>query len=172
MTFSPGPASFIRGPKSALPSNTRGGSRVPEWGPLGSVRGALSNERPYRDPRESDHVDETRRALPGLAPSNAEAFQSVEHVVEHGPPRQQRSVLEYDRAVRPRPRHGPAIDQDVPSGGGDQAIDDRKECGLAAAGRPNDRDEFPVHDLQVDAVERGEPRVGAGLEILQPDASG
>jgi hypothetical protein len=22
---------------------------VPEWGPLGSVRGALSNERPYRD---------------------------------------------------------------------------------------------------------------------------
>src|SRR5256886_14090435 len=51
MTFSPGPASFIRGPKSALPSNTRGGSRVPEWGPLGSVRGALSNERPYRDLR-------------------------------------------------------------------------------------------------------------------------
>src|SRR5256884_6928438 len=51
MTFSPGPASFIRGPKSALPSNTRGGSRVPELGPLGSVRGALSNERPYRDLR-------------------------------------------------------------------------------------------------------------------------
>src|SRR5260221_11943727 len=49
MTFSPGPAFFIRGPKSASPSNTRGGSRVPEWGPLGSVRGALSNERPYRD---------------------------------------------------------------------------------------------------------------------------
>src|SRR5262245_25860073 len=35
--------------KDALPSHTRGGSRVPEWGPLGSVRGALSNERPYRD---------------------------------------------------------------------------------------------------------------------------
>src|SRR5207245_10255946 len=51
MTFSLGPASFIRGPKSASPSNTRGGSRVPEWGPLGSVRGARSNERPYRDLR-------------------------------------------------------------------------------------------------------------------------
>src|SRR5262245_11183620 len=36
--------------KNALPSYTQGGSRVPEWGPLGSVRGALSNERPYRDP--------------------------------------------------------------------------------------------------------------------------
>ena len=37
--------------KKASPSNTRGGSRVPEWGPLGSVRGALSNKRPYRDLR-------------------------------------------------------------------------------------------------------------------------
>ena len=54
MTFSPGPASFIRGLKSASPANTRGGSRVPEWGPLGSVRGALSNERPYRDLRNVD----------------------------------------------------------------------------------------------------------------------
>jgi hypothetical protein len=27
---------------------------VPEWGPLGSVRGALSNERPYRDLRNVD----------------------------------------------------------------------------------------------------------------------
>ena len=32
--------------KNALPSHTQGGSRVPELGPLGSVRGALSNERP------------------------------------------------------------------------------------------------------------------------------
>jgi hypothetical protein len=28
---------------------TRGGRRVPEFGPLGFVRGALSNELPYRD---------------------------------------------------------------------------------------------------------------------------
>src|SRR4051812_198816 len=35
--------------KTASPSDTQGGSRVPELGPLGSVRGALSNERPYRD---------------------------------------------------------------------------------------------------------------------------
>ena len=33
----------------AGPWTTLGGSRVPELGPLGSVRGALSNERPYRD---------------------------------------------------------------------------------------------------------------------------
>ena len=35
--------------KNALPSHTQGGSRMPELGPYGSVRGALSNERPYRD---------------------------------------------------------------------------------------------------------------------------
>src|SRR5437016_5415239 len=34
------------GLKSALALSTRGGSRVPELGTLGSVRGALSNERP------------------------------------------------------------------------------------------------------------------------------
>src|SRR5213595_2876685 len=39
------------GTKNALPSHTQGGSRMPELGPYGSVRGALSNERPYRDLR-------------------------------------------------------------------------------------------------------------------------
>src|SRR5271163_3171103 len=38
-----------QGPTCALTSNTRGRSRMPELGPSGSVRGALSNERPYRD---------------------------------------------------------------------------------------------------------------------------
>src|SRR6476620_1246300 len=36
--------------KTALPSHTQGGSRMPELGPYGSVRGALSTERPYRAP--------------------------------------------------------------------------------------------------------------------------
>src|SRR2546430_16725342 len=72
MTFSPGPASFIRGPKSASPSNTRGGSRVPEWGPLGSVRGALSNERPYRDLRNVDanYPFERSHRFAGIQPNS------------------------------------------------------------------------------------------------------
>ena len=40
--------------KNAFPSHTQGGSRMPELGPYGSVRGALSNERPYRDPAHFD----------------------------------------------------------------------------------------------------------------------
>src|SRR5207245_2584477 len=72
MTFSPGPASFIRGPKSASPSNTRGGSRVPEWGPLGSVRGALSNERPYRDLGNvgAKYPFERPHKCPGIQPNS------------------------------------------------------------------------------------------------------
>src|SRR2546423_6154587 len=43
--------------KNALPSHTQGGSRMPELGPYGSVRGALSNERPYRDIPLKDRTD-------------------------------------------------------------------------------------------------------------------
>src|SRR5271165_3198659 len=43
-----------RKPDCALTSNTRGRSRMPELGPSGSVRGALSNGRPYRDTSASN----------------------------------------------------------------------------------------------------------------------
>jgi hypothetical protein len=45
----PNPKSFIPGRASASPSNTQGGSRMRESRTSGSVRGALGNERPYRD---------------------------------------------------------------------------------------------------------------------------
>ena len=120
---------------------------------------------------KADHRDEMRRAFLGLAPADIEAFQPVEDVVEHGPPRQQRGVLEHHGAVRPRLRYLPAVDQDAAGGRGDQAVDHREERGLAAAGRPHDRDEFAGHDLQVHAVERREARIGAGLEIVQPNVA-
>ena len=48
-TFSQGLVSSIPGRACGLPSSTRGRSRVREFRPHGSVRGALSNERPYRE---------------------------------------------------------------------------------------------------------------------------
>jgi hypothetical protein len=45
---SPNPTAFIPGQKPASPSPTRGGSRTPESGTYGSLRGALGNERPCR----------------------------------------------------------------------------------------------------------------------------
>ncbi len=44
------------------PSNTRGGSRMPELGPYGSVRGARGNSRPYRD-RNSDIANRSKMTL-------------------------------------------------------------------------------------------------------------
>ena len=49
-TGSPNRVSFIHGQACALPSDTRGGSRMRESRMYGSVRGAPSNGRPYRDP--------------------------------------------------------------------------------------------------------------------------
>jgi hypothetical protein len=58
--------------KNALPSHTQGGSRMPELGPYGSVRGALSNERPYRDLRNvvANHPFERSHGFPGIQPNS------------------------------------------------------------------------------------------------------
>src|ERR1019366_3466644 len=50
MTGSQNRESFTPGQMRALQSGTQGGSRMPELGPYGSVRGARGNSRPYRDP--------------------------------------------------------------------------------------------------------------------------
>src|SRR5437660_5260432 len=52
MIGSRNPASFIPGRAIASPSTTQGGSRMRESCTYGSVRGAPSNGRPYRDRRE------------------------------------------------------------------------------------------------------------------------
>src|SRR6266540_3154062 len=58
--------------KNALPSHTQGGSRMPELGPYGSVRGALSNERPYRDLRNvgAKHPFERSHRFLGIQPNS------------------------------------------------------------------------------------------------------
>ena len=45
---------------------------MPEWGPLGSVRGALSNERPYRDLRNvvANYLFESSHRFPGIQPNS------------------------------------------------------------------------------------------------------
>jgi RNA-directed DNA polymerase len=48
-TSSPRRGSFTSGPTPVSPSTTRGGSRMRESRTYGSVRGARSNARPYRD---------------------------------------------------------------------------------------------------------------------------
>src|SRR5512132_2872545 len=82
-TGSRNPASFILGRANASPSNTQGGSRMPELGPYGSVRGALSNERPYRDqhlrsrPQLENRVLRRRAVHPISFPRSPDPNQSV-----------------------------------------------------------------------------------------------
>src|ERR1700730_17850857 len=59
-TSFPKPASVVLAQASALPSNTQGGSRMRESRTYGSVRGACSNGRPYRDPRYRSNPLELR----------------------------------------------------------------------------------------------------------------
>src|SRR4029453_5672677 len=58
--------------KNALPSHTQGGSRMPELGPYGSVRGGLSNERPYRDLRNvvANYPFERSHGFPEIQPNS------------------------------------------------------------------------------------------------------
>src|SRR5277367_2769672 len=61
-TGSPSRVSFTHGRACALPSDTRGGSRMRESRTYGSVRGAPSNGRPYRDlPEDPPALDSFRR---------------------------------------------------------------------------------------------------------------
>src|SRR5229473_3837025 len=53
--------------QTASPSNTQGGSRVPELGSLGSMRGAPSNERLYREQLSRSSVLELPLATRGRA---------------------------------------------------------------------------------------------------------
>ena len=56
--------SYTPGRKGGSPSNTQGGSRMPELGTYGSVRGALSNGRPYRD--SGGHNSNVFRRIMGI----------------------------------------------------------------------------------------------------------
>jgi len=61
--FSQSPVSFIRGRVCGLLSNTRGRSRVRESRSLGSVRGAVSNDRPYREQHGKRPTPSTRMEI-------------------------------------------------------------------------------------------------------------
>src|SRR5208337_133858 len=67
--------SHIRGLTSASPSDIRGGSPVRESRSQGSVRGALSNGRPYRDAS----VPRTLRLHPGRQSFLSQVLPMVQH---------------------------------------------------------------------------------------------
>src|SRR5271165_1820403 len=75
--------SVIRGQRVASPLDTQGGSRMPESGPYGSVRGARGNSRPYRESEQhSAKVTRltptgNRRIEPGLVRSDQACSRAI-----------------------------------------------------------------------------------------------
>ena len=101
-------------------------------------------------------VDQLLDPLDPLPAVPAEDLERQPDVLLHGAPVEEHSVLEDDAvvAVEPRPVRALAVDHDVPARRLDQVADDPEERRLAAAGRPDQGDELPGADLEVDALER------------------
>ena len=107
---SPDPVSFTPGPATASPSNTRGGSRMRESRPYGSVRGARSNARPYRDSCARNDGFASATDLAGsrgpLASHQAPAVVTLPEWSLLAPSRRR----EYDRKRKPGDHHRRAAD--------------------------------------------------------------
>jgi len=126
---------------------------------------------------ESDELDELRRnRLPlGLAlPLNLETDRDVG---EDRAPREQRRVLEDQRAVRARPRYDVAGDGDRARRGLRDPVDEVQQAALAAAAGPDDRNELALGDRQRKVRDRNE-RFTAGrggileVHVIDDDVRG
>src|SRR5690349_6384582 len=80
-------------------------------------------------------------------------------------PREERSFLEDDDAVPPRPGDGVAADEHFAGGRLFEAGDDVQERGLAASRRSKEANELPGPDGKGDVLE-GERVLAAGFEAL------
>ena len=83
-----------------------------------------------------------------------------QRVGQHGAPGQQAVVLEHEAAVAAGPVERAAVEQDRAGARRLEARDDAQERGLAAAARPDDRDEF--------AASRPQGRCLQHLELAEP----
>ena len=91
----------------------------------------------------------------------------------HRPPVVQDRLLEDDAVVARQPGLAGrlAVDQQRPRGRREQVADQPQQRALAAAGRPDQRDQLAPADLQADVVERAHQSLGAGLAEHHRDAA-
>ncbi len=81
-------------------------------------------------------------------------FQAERDVLQGGEPRQKFGVLEYDAAVVAAAFHDHAVDRHRAAGRGLESHGDAQGGGLAAAGRPDQRDDLAVGDGEAQTVQR------------------
>ena len=156
-------------PSAGAPARTRARARSRRAAACRrrAATGGASRSRSARRGRASRC---TRSCAP--APVPAEQLERQRDVPRDGPPVVEHGVLEDDPvvAVEPRLVRGLAVDDDLAGGRLDQVADDPQQRRLAAARRPDQRDELARLDLEVDllAARRRSPL----REALAPDGRG
>ena len=113
------------------------------------------------------HLEQRARARLGDLLRRALLDQPVHHVAEHRLPGKQREFLEHRPAIRPRPGHGRALDAHRAVARRHEAAHDVEKRRLAAAGRPEDRDELALGDIERNVAQRQMARAASGLECLR-----
>ena len=103
---------------------------------------------------EADAREERHRLFLKVLFLKAAQLELYEHVVEHCAPFKEHRALEHDPQVRLRTADRVAVDAHRAAARGQQAGDDAKQRGLAAARRPDHRGEFASGELKVDRRER------------------
>ncbi len=122
--------------------------------------------------REVHQRDQRARLLLGLGFGHAALERPVHDVAEHGLPGKQRELLEHRPAVGPGPRHRLAVDCDGALRRLHEAADDIEQRGLAAARRPQDRDELPIRHVERDIRQRQMAGPARRLERLAQPLDG
>jgi len=103
---------------------------------------------------QPDHLQKLERARPVARPRKPAKLDRQQHVVEHGPPRQQHRRLEHHRGLRRGAVQWFAVELDRSCGGGQQSGEQLEQRRLSATALANDRDELAVEDLEVEVLKR------------------
>src|SRR5688572_6733877 len=111
---------------------------------------------------EADLGDVAARGFFSLFSFNTPKFEAEGDVAKHVGPRQQREVLEHERALGSRPIHNLAVDENLAAVARDQAGDDLEQSGLAAAARAEQGGELAFRKREID-VAQGLHAVVVGL---------
>ena len=103
--------------------------------------------------------------------AHAAQLEAEGDVAQHVGPRQQREILEHERALGAGAVDRLAFDQDLAGIARDQAGDDLEQRGLAAAARTEQGRELALGERQVDVAQRLDAVVVGLADVLDFDES-
>ena len=108
---------------------------------------------PVDELTQTETFQQRHRAWPLLPPVKALEFRHDQHVVEHGAPVQQQVALKHHAKPERRPVHRLAANQKLTAGQVLKPSHAFQQRALAAAGRPKQRNELAVLDIQGDVLQ-------------------